>query len=118
MSGIHRYSDGRIKVYTTLGANGWESHERGDLAFPCYTRGEEVIELDPGNVAFYSLGDRRITNGTWESIVERFAAAKGDTKEEVEEVIRSLEATLADPEYHPIPDAIEMLQRYANTLEG
>jgi hypothetical protein len=121
MSGIHRYENGQVQVHTTLGANGWIC-THNQLPFRAiYERGEEVIELEQDNVAFYSIGDRRITNGTWASIVERFAVKneeERDTKEDVEEMIRSLESTLKDIGYHMIPDAIEMLRRYADTLEG
>lgn len=122
MSGIHRYDDGRIQVYTTLGANGWEPHERGNLAFPAYTRGDEVIELDPGNVAFYSVGDRRMANGTWESIVERFAVARGDTKEDVgcawADLVCVDVTAMNESDKDAIERAVEMLKRYATTLEG
>jgi hypothetical protein len=82
MSGIHRRENGTIKVHTTLGANGWECQPTEHLGMPFfYTRGEEVIELHGADCAFYSIGDRRVTNGTWESIVERFAVAKQSDKE-------------------------------------
>jgi hypothetical protein len=125
MSGIYRYPDGRIRVYTTLGANGWKPHERQSIAFPCYTRGGEVIELDPDNVAFYSVGDRRITNGTWEQIVERFAVDLNTvatlSKAQLGVVIDDLgeiDETLVTPtQAAAINNAIVTLKQYRETLE-
>jgi hypothetical protein len=122
MSGIKRREDGTIQVHTTLGANGWVCVSKVGMPF-VYVRGEEVIELEaPGNeVAFYSLGDRRITNGTWDSIVERFAVARSDSKDEIgclwADLVCIDVTSMNESDKEAIERAVEALKRYANTLE-
>lgn len=68
------------KIHTRLAQHGWMMTKNMPEGRYFYQRGEQWIELEPDGCAYFGVDDRRMSNGTHESIVKKFGETPDPAK--------------------------------------